>query len=131
MKRLGELTVDFKDILVEDIEESFSEREISAVIYDTRTEIIANSAFVCISGATFDGHDFAREASEKGAWVIFAEKDIDVPAGTAVIRVTDSRKALSLLAAAMSTLSSQYHTQGTALGHDIIKVIKKCYLMTM
>ena len=31
---------------------------------------------------------------------------------------------LSLLAAAMSTLSSQYHTQGTALGHDIIKVIR-------
>lgn len=31
---------------------------------------------------------------------------------------------LSLLAAAMSTLSSQYHTQGTALGHDIIKVLR-------
>ena len=30
---------------------------------------------------------------------------------------------LSLLAAAMSTLSSQYHTQGTALGHDIVDVI--------
>lgn len=27
---------------------------------------------------------------------------------------------LSLLAAAMSTLSSQFHTQGTALGHDVI-----------
>ena len=31
---------------------------------------------------------------------------------------------LSLLAAAMSTLSSQYHTQGTALGHDVFKVLK-------
>lgn len=31
---------------------------------------------------------------------------------------------LSLLAAAMSTLSSQYHTQGTALGHDIVDVIR-------
>lgn len=31
---------------------------------------------------------------------------------------------LSLLAAAMSTLSSQYHTQGTALGHDIVDAIK-------
>ena len=32
---------------------------------------------------------------------------------------------LSLLAAAMSTLSSQYHTQGTALGHDIVDAFKK------
>ena len=31
---------------------------------------------------------------------------------------------LSLLAAAMSTLSSQYHTQGTALGHDIVDAFK-------
>ncbi len=31
---------------------------------------------------------------------------------------------LSLLAAAMSTLSAQFHTQGTALGHDIVEVFK-------
>lgn len=31
---------------------------------------------------------------------------------------------LSLLAAAMSTLSAQLHTQGTALGHDIVEAIK-------
>ncbi|MBR5504377.1 MAG: sodium:solute symporter family protein [Methanobrevibacter sp.] len=31
---------------------------------------------------------------------------------------------LSLLAAAMSTLSSQYHTQGTALGHDIVDAFR-------
>ena len=31
---------------------------------------------------------------------------------------------LSLLAAAMSTLSSQYHTQGTALGHDIVDALR-------
>lgn len=32
---------------------------------------------------------------------------------------------LSLLAAAMSTLSAQYHTQGTALGHDIVETIRR------
>lgn len=32
---------------------------------------------------------------------------------------------LSLLAASMSTLSSQYHTQGTALGRDIYKNLKE------
>ncbi|MDO5850231.1 MAG: sodium/solute symporter [Methanobacteriaceae archaeon] len=31
---------------------------------------------------------------------------------------------LSLLAAAMSTLSAQFHTQGSALGHDIYEAIK-------
>ena len=31
---------------------------------------------------------------------------------------------LSLLAAAMSTLSSQYHTQGTSLGHDVVDAFK-------
>ena len=31
---------------------------------------------------------------------------------------------LTLLAAAMSTMSGQYHTQGTALGHDIIEALR-------
>lgn len=32
---------------------------------------------------------------------------------------------LTLIAASMSTLSGQYHTQGTALGHDIIETLHK------
>ena len=100
MKKLGELTECFGDILKSEINPLQMELEISAVIYDTRTEITPNSAFVCISGASFDGHEFAREAAEKGAAVIFAEKEVEVPAGTVIIKVSDSRKALSLLASA-------------------------------
>ena len=100
MKRLGELISKFDDILLCDVDLGVREKEISAIIYDTRTEITEGSAFVCIEGASFDGHNFAGVAASKGAGVIFSEKDLDLPEETVVIKVSDSRKALSLLSAA-------------------------------
>ena len=74
--------------------------DISALIYDTRTKIMEGSMFVCVSGASFDGHDFAGEAALNGASVIISEKDLELPEGTVLVKVSDSRKALSLLSAA-------------------------------
>ena len=56
--------------------------------------------FVCIKGATFDSHDVAGEAAKNGAVVIVAERPVDVPAGTAVVLVEDTRYALALISAA-------------------------------
>ena len=56
--------------------------------------------FVCIKGATFDSHDVAGEAAKNGAVVIVAEHPVDVPAGTAVVLVEDTRYALALISAA-------------------------------
>lgn len=69
--------------------------EIKSITQDTR-EITAGSLFVCISGALFDGHQFAKEAVEKGAVLLIAEKkiDVDVP----VIYVANSNRAMAILA---------------------------------
>ena len=42
------------------------ETEVTSVIYDTRKEIVPGACFVCISGTVFDGHNYAKEAAQKG-----------------------------------------------------------------
>lgn len=54
------------------------DREITTLVYDSR-KVEKDSAFVCISGAVCDGHDFAQEVAKKGAAVLFIEKDVEVP----------------------------------------------------
>ena len=75
------------------------ECEIKSLVYDSR-KAGDGCLFVCISGAVSDGHAYASEVAGKGAAAIVAEKDIDVPEGTAVIRVKDARYALAFLSAA-------------------------------
>jgi len=100
MKKLGKLIENLGELLTSEIPEKIKDLEINALIYDTRTPIVTDSLFVCIKGASFDGHSFAGEASEKGAKVIVAEDMPEVSFDTTVIIVTDTRKALSLLSAA-------------------------------
>ena len=100
MKKLSELIEDLKDILTGTVPEEYLSGEVSKLIYDTRAEFTENSAFVCIVGASFDGHDFAGEAVKKGARYIFAEKELGDLEGAAVIKVSSTRKALALLSAA-------------------------------
>jgi len=75
------------------------ECEIKSLVYDSR-KAGDGCLFVCISGAVSDGHAYASEVAGKGAAAIVAEKDIDVPEGTAVIRVKDARYTLAFLSAA-------------------------------
>jgi len=107
MKKLGELTARFGDLLLSDISGAELDKDISSIVYDTRTRIEKDAAFVCIKGASFDGHGFAGEAVKSGAGVLFVEDDIkldDISGGdtgnVTVIKVRDTRKALSLLSAA-------------------------------
>ena len=73
--------------------------EISTLVYDSR-KIEEGSVFVCISGAAFDGHQFAAQAAEKGAAAIVIEKDVQVPETLTVIRVENTRLALAEMSAA-------------------------------
>ncbi len=73
--------------------------EIRSLVYDSR-KAEKGCLFVCISGAVSDGHAYAPEVAGKGAAAIVAEKDVDVPEETAVIRVKDARYALAFLSAA-------------------------------
>ena len=72
---------------------------VSELVYNTR-KVKKECMFVCIKGATFDSHDVGGEAAKNGAVVIVAEHPVDVPAGTAVVLVEDTRYALALISAA-------------------------------
>ncbi|WP_345238783.1 UDP-N-acetylmuramoyl-L-alanyl-D-glutamate--2,6-diaminopimelate ligase [Pontibacillus salipaludis] len=52
--------------------------------------------FICINGFTVDGHEFAKQAEEKGAAAIVAERPLDV--SVPVILVSDTSKAMAKLA---------------------------------
>lgn len=75
------------------------EKEITTLVYDSR-KVEKGSVFVCISGAIKDGHDFAGEVTEKGAEVLFVEKEVSVPESVTVIKVNDTRAALAEASAA-------------------------------
>lgn len=56
------------------------------------------SLFVCIEGATADGHRFANAAYRNGCRVFVAQKALDLPSDAAVFYVDDTRRTLALLA---------------------------------
>lgn len=72
---------------------------VSELVYNTK-KIRKECMFVCIKGATFDSHDVAGEAAKNGASVIVAERPVDVPEGTTVVLVEDTRYALARISAA-------------------------------
>ncbi len=75
--------------------------EIGELVFDSR-KLSKGCLFVCITGANFDGHDFASEAAKAGAAAIVTEKDVILPEGNdlCIIRVKDTRHALAVLSAA-------------------------------
>ncbi len=77
------------------------EKEVGAVIYDSR-KVAPGCLFICISGANFDGHEFAAQAVEKGADVLVVEKDVELPkeADVTVIKVENTRYAMAFISAA-------------------------------
>jgi UDP-N-acetylmuramoyl-L-alanyl-D-glutamate--2,6-diaminopimelate ligase len=54
------------------------------------------SLFVCLRGATADGHDFAPEALARGAVALAVDHELDLPAPQIVVR--DTRVAMAQLA---------------------------------
>lgn len=75
------------------------ETEITTLEYDSRA-VKTGSLFVCLTGFRTDGHAYIPAALESGAAALVVEREVDAPAGVAVVRVADSRKALALLSAA-------------------------------
>ena len=76
------------------------ETRVHRVCTDSR-QVKAGDLFFALRGGRFDGHDFLREAAEKGAGAVVVERG-RVPAnwiGCAMIAVEDTRKALGRLAA--------------------------------
>lgn len=73
--------------------------EITTLANDSR-KVQEGSVFVCISGAVSDGHKYAQDVCEKGAFAVIVEKDVEVPEHVTVIKVSDTRYALALMSAA-------------------------------
>lgn len=73
--------------------------EITEVVYDSR-KITKNCLFICIEGANFDGHTFAKEAVEKGAAALVVSKPVEVSENATVIQVEDTRYAMAFISAA-------------------------------
>lgn len=73
--------------------------EITTLANDSR-KVEQGSAFVCISGAVVDGHEFVADVVSKGAFAVIVEKEVEAPEGVTVIRVEDTRYALALMSAA-------------------------------
>lgn len=76
------------------------EIEITEFTNDSRKEMHEGSAFVCIKGAVFDGHDYVADMAAKGASAVIVERDVEAPEGLTVIRVSDTRYAQALASAA-------------------------------
>ncbi len=72
--------------------------EISDVIYDSR-KVVEGCAFVCLKGFVTDGHKYAADAAEKGASCLIVSDDIEIPENVTVIKVEDTRAALSKMSA--------------------------------
>lgn len=75
------------------------EGTISELVYDSR-KVSEGCMFVCIKGAAYDSHEHVDEIVKKGAKVIVAERQVEVPEGVTLILVDDTRYALALLSAA-------------------------------
>ncbi len=92
---LGQLTEHLEYTLIQ----GSLDTEVSAVVNDSR-KLSEGCLFLCIKGASFDGHDYADEAASKGAAVVVVQDDVSLPEKVTVIKVKDTRYAMALISAA-------------------------------
>lgn len=70
---------------------------IEQVAYDSR-KVKQGALFICLPGAKVDGHDYISQAVASGAVALLVEKEVKVSGGIAVIKVSDTRAAMQILA---------------------------------
>lgn len=74
------------------------EKHITDVTADSRV-VEQGSLFICLKGATVDGHRFLPMAAEKGAVAAIVEDVPEViPEGMTIVQVKDTRKAMEIVA---------------------------------
>lgn len=72
--------------------------EIKGIKYDSR-QVEPGFLFVAVKGFKADGHEYIRQAVEKGAVAVVIQREAELPPGTAWVLVHDTRRALALLSA--------------------------------
>ena len=84
---------------LEDYElEGNPDQDITGLNYDSR-KIQNGDLFVAVKGNALNGHAFLSSAIEKGVKAVLVEEDCTLPPDISVIKVINSRRALSRLAA--------------------------------
>ncbi len=73
--------------------------KIEEVVYDSR-KVVNDTLFFCVPGTVVDGHNFAKDAVEKGAVALVVEREVEVPENITVIKVDDVRYAMAIISAA-------------------------------
>lgn len=73
-------------------------KEIVHIEYDSR-KVIPNTLFCCIVGEKTDGHNYAKQAVEKGAVALIVNHELKIDSETIQIIVEDTRAAMALVAA--------------------------------
>ncbi len=79
------------------VETDFQDVEITDVVYDSR-QAKPGCLFVCLRGASSDGHRYAAQAARAGAAAILAEELVEADAQ--VILTPDTKAALAVVSAA-------------------------------
>lgn len=82
--------------LLANVNENYADIDIKGVTCDSR-RVEKGFAFVCISGSSQDGHDYAEKAEQSGAAVIISQRKIGV---SNEITVPDTHEAYSDICAA-------------------------------
>ena len=89
MKRVEDIVKVISPIRVEGTQTA----EVCHITADSRT-VQEGSLFICLVGATVDGHSFVEKAVQDGAVAVVVSKPVTVPDHVAVIYVEDTRQAL-------------------------------------
>ncbi|MDR2899296.1 MAG: UDP-N-acetylmuramoyl-L-alanyl-D-glutamate--2,6-diaminopimelate ligase [Clostridiales bacterium] len=81
--------------------------EVTGIAIDSR-KVNEGDLFICIDGLNVDGHRFIPDVFSKGASAVLVDKDIeDDFKGMAVVKVTDTRAAMSIIAGNMYSWPSK------------------------
>jgi UDP-N-acetylmuramyl-tripeptide synthetase len=72
--------------------------DITGIAYDSR-RVKPGDVFVAVEGLNVDGHAYAADAVVKGAAAVAVEREVPLPRGTPLLRLTSTRVGLAELAA--------------------------------
>ena len=92
------IVADLLDKIKYEVVQGTIDREVSELVFDSR-KACKDAAFVCISGAVVDGHDFIDQVIQKEVAAVVVEKEVTVPDSVTVIKVEDTRLALACMSA--------------------------------
>lgn len=89
---------------ISEIEKIEEKEYIKGISTDTREEM-EGKAYIALRGKNFDGHNFVKQAIDKGALVVVVDRDVDLDIDLKkVIRVRDTLRALMDIAGYYRTL---------------------------